>query len=77
MLDIPADPIGLPSKVFNQHLDGMLIHGQLNPEIIEHMNDFQQGVINELKKALARLKNKNGDIQEVENGERVGTNNKA
>lgn len=58
MLDIPPHPEGLPSKIFNQHFDGLLTHGQLNPEILEFMNSYQQHAVNEVKKALSRLENK-------------------
>ena len=55
MIDIPVHPEGLPSRIFNIHFDGLLTHGNLNPEIIEHMNSYQQFAINEVKKALSRL----------------------
>lgn len=55
-LSMEPHPEGLPAKVFNAHLDAYLVHGQLNPEILEHMNVYQQYTINELKKAFKRLK---------------------
>jgi hypothetical protein len=58
MMEIPADPTGLPSKIFNLHLDSYMETGELNPEILPMMNEWQQGVINEVKKSFKRLKNK-------------------
>lgn len=58
MMEIPADPTGLPSKVFNAHLDSFLQTSELNPDILPHMNEFQQQVINEVKKSLKRLRSK-------------------
>lgn len=70
MLDIPPHPEGLPSKIFNQHFDGLLTHGNLNPEIIEFMNEYQQNAVNEVKKALSRIENKHAR-QTSEDTERV------
>ena len=57
-MEIPADPTGLPRKVFNAHVDALLETGQLNPDILPHMSDDQQWIINEVKKSLNRLKAK-------------------
>lgn len=58
MLDIEPHPIGLERKRFNECIDKLLETGELNPEIIGYMNERQQGVINEVKKAFARIKRK-------------------
>ena len=58
MIDIPADPTGLPTKVFNAHLDKMMETATCNPDILPYMNQFQQAVINEVKKSFKRIKNK-------------------
>lgn len=58
MLDIPAHPVGLSRDLFNKHLDGLLETGTLNPDILPHMNEFQQRVINEVKKSIKRFKAK-------------------
>lgn len=60
-LGMKADDQGLPRKEFNKHLDALLNTGQLNPEILEYMNTRQHDIINEVKKALIRLSNKNED----------------
>ncbi len=39
-------------------LDKMLETGELNPDILPYMNEFQQQVANEIKKALKRIKRK-------------------
>lgn len=68
-MEIPSDPTGLPPKVFNAHLDKMMETGQLNPDILPYMNQFQQGVCNEVKKAFKRIKNKYaGQISEDTEG---------
>ena len=66
MMEIPSDSIGLPSKVFNAHLDKMLEIGQLNPDILPYMNGGQQYVINELKKSIKRIKSKYEAIPDTE-----------
>lgn len=58
MLGIEPANEPLPRKVFNHHLDKFLETGKLNPEILEHCDQTQQIVINEVKKSLIRLKNK-------------------
>lgn len=65
-LSIEPHPEGLPRKEFNKHLDALLTHGRLNPEILEYMNRTQQTVINEVKKALIRLENKHADSNQGE-----------
>lgn len=57
-MQMKADAQGLPRKEFNKHLDALLVTGLLNPEILEYMNLDQQRTINEVKKALIRLENK-------------------
>lgn len=49
----------LERKVFNSHLDALLQTGQLNPEILEFCDSYQQRTLNEVKKALVRMENKN------------------
>lgn len=58
MLDIEPAQEPLEPKLWRKHLDHYLMTGQLNPDIIEHMDAFQQGVISEIRKAFARIKNK-------------------
>lgn len=58
MLDITPSPTPLEPKLWRMHLDNMLTTGQLNPDIIEHLDSFQTGVINEIKKSFARMKAK-------------------
>lgn len=69
MLQIPSDPTGLPSKVFNAHLDNMMETGMFNPDMFPLMSEFQQGVINEVKKSLKRIKNKYEAITSTEDTE--------
>jgi len=58
MLGIEPSPTPLERKVYNAHYDNLLNTGQLNPDIIPHMDSYQMYAINELKKALVRLENK-------------------
>lgn len=58
MLGIEPAREPLDRKIFNSHLDRLLETGQLNPEILEHCNSYQQNALNEVKKALVRLSNK-------------------
>jgi hypothetical protein len=51
-------PTPLDRKTFNAHFDRLLETGQINPEILEHMDWVQQRVINEVKKAFSRLRKK-------------------
>lgn len=57
MLDITPSPTPLDRKIFNRHFDNFLKTGKLNPEILELCDAWQQYAINEVKKALARIKN--------------------
>ena len=57
-MGMKADQEGLPRKEFNKHLDALLNTGQLNPEILEYCDVFQQRCYNEVKKSLTRLKSK-------------------
>ena len=59
MTGIEPSPTPLERKVFNAHYDNFLCTGQLNPDIIPLMDSYQMFAINELKKALVRLENKN------------------
>lgn len=54
-LGMDADPVGLPRNEFNKHLDALLTHNKLNPDILPYMSIDQQRIINEVKKALVRL----------------------
>lgn len=58
MTGIDPSPTPLERKEFNKHLDNMLNTGQLNPDILWYCDAFQQGVLNEVKKALNRLEKK-------------------
>lgn len=58
MLEIEPSPTPLEPKLWRRHLDHYLMTGNLNPDIIPHLDAFQQGVINEIKKALIRIENK-------------------
>ena len=58
MLGIEPANEGLPSKVFNKHLDAYLETGQLNPDIIPYLDCWQMRTINEVKKSLIRIKKK-------------------
>jgi hypothetical protein len=55
MLDITPAPVPLERKTFNKHFDNFLKTGQINPEILEHCDAWQQYAINEVKKALIRI----------------------
>ena len=48
----------LESKLWRMHLDNYMMTGMLNPDIIPHLDAFQTGVINEIKKSFARIKSK-------------------
>jgi len=61
MLDITPAQEPLEPKLWRMHLDHYMTTGKLNPEILEHMDSFQQGVINEIKKSFIRIKNKHED----------------
>lgn len=58
MLGIEPAQEPLDRKIFNQHFDNLLTTGQLNPDILLHCDKWQMHAINEVKKALVRLENK-------------------
>lgn len=58
MLGIEPAQEPLDKKIYNAHFDRLLETGQLNPEILEHCNSYQQFALNEVKKSLKRLSNK-------------------
>ena len=58
MLDITPSETPLEPKLWRSHLDNYMQTGMLNPDIIPHLDAFQQGVINEIKKSFARIKSK-------------------
>lgn len=58
MLGIEPSLEPLDRKIYNLHFDNLLNTGQLNPEILPLMDCWQQHAVNEVKKALARIKNK-------------------
>lgn len=47
----------MPHKEWNKLLDSYLRTGRLDPDNIPKLDAFQQGVINEIKKAFKRIKN--------------------
>jgi len=53
----PADT-PLQQKIFNAHYDKLLETGNINSDILEYMDRYQQRAVNELKKALVRFKNR-------------------
>lgn len=59
MLGITPAQEPLEKKVFNAHVDRLLETGQLNPEILEFCDSRQIFALNEIKKALVRITNKN------------------
>lgn len=59
MLGIEPSSTPLDRKIFNSHYDNFLTTGKLNPDIIPLMDSYQMFAVNELKKALVRLENKN------------------
>lgn len=48
----------LPDKEWRKHLDAYLCTGQINPDILQYLDRRQQFVINEIKKAMNRIKTK-------------------
>lgn len=58
MLDIEPSPTPLERKEWNKHLDHFLATGKFNPDLVPYLDAFQQGVINEIKKAYKRIENK-------------------
>lgn len=54
MLDIQPAEYALPEKEFNKHIDKLLETGQLNPDIIPHLDYKQQYTVNVIKKYYAR-----------------------
>lgn len=49
---------GVPSKDFNAFVDNMLLGEDNHVEQLEPMSEKQKFVVNEIKKALKRIKNK-------------------
>lgn len=58
MLGIEPASEPLDKKIYNAHLDKLLETGQLNPDILPYCNSYQMFALNEVKKALVRLSNK-------------------
>jgi hypothetical protein len=56
MLGIEPSPEPMDRKTFNKHFDNLLVTGQLNPDILEFCDKWQMNALNEVKKALIRLK---------------------
>ena len=52
---LPKAEQGLPRKEWNGILDKYLKTGTFDQNQIEFMDAFQQGVINEIKKAIKRI----------------------
>lgn len=48
----------LDRKLFNQHYDHLWETGELNPDILPHLDAWQMYAINEAKKSINRFKNK-------------------
>lgn len=59
-----VEKTGLDHKTWNATLDHMLKTSQCNPDTIEDMNGMQRWMINELKKAIKRLR-----VSDYENNE--------
>lgn len=58
MLGIEPAQKPLDRNIFNAHFDRLLETGELNPEILEYCDKYQQCALNHVKKALVRLSNK-------------------
>lgn len=54
----------LQDKIFRSHYDRLLETGSINPDILGYMDRYQQRAVNELKKAMIRIK-KRYDLQET------------
>lgn len=63
MLDIEPAQTPLPDKEWHKHLEGMLTHGKLNPDILPYLDHKQQYVINEIKKTIKRIDYRNENHQ--------------
>lgn len=58
MMGIEPTQQPLDRDIFNKHFDHFLATGNINPEIIEMMDSYQQFAVNTVKKAFKRIKNK-------------------
>jgi len=58
MLGIEPAREPLDRNTYNKHVDRLLETGQLNPEILEFCDSKQIFALNEIKKALVRITNK-------------------
>lgn len=56
MIGIEWNGETLPDKEWHKHLEGLLNCGELNPDIIPYLNDYQRYCVNEIKKAFKRFK---------------------
>lgn len=58
MMGIEPAATPLERKLFNQHYDHLMETGELNPDILPHLDMWQMHAINEAKKSINRFKNK-------------------
>lgn len=56
MGDLQVSDTPLERDIFNKHFDHFLATGQINPEILEQMDSYQQYAVNTVKKAFKRMK---------------------
>lgn len=54
-MEIPPAETPLPDKEWHRHLESFLTIGELNPDIIPHLDSYQQYCINEIKKTFKRI----------------------
>lgn len=58
MLDIKPADSPLPEKEFIRHIDKLMETGQLNPDILSHLDRYQTHTVWTIKKYYNRQRNK-------------------
>lgn len=61
----------LPPKEWHKHLEGLLITGMVNPDILGYCDYKQQWCLNEIKKTFSRIKYRERNTVDYE----LNTNN--